>query len=143
MERELTVLEKIYLKFKMLKDEAKVDCKFDKETMADAFNNAVTISKWIVYKTEWARVHRDYEEARKKIYRKLYEYYQTEYRLKLNTKDEYNLFIESDPQYTEELSKSLVTKEAIQFIDSVIDTLKTKGYEIKNYIEWEKFKNGR
>jgi hypothetical protein len=141
--RLMTKLEMIYGKYKSLKDESKADCQFNKETMEDAFNNAVTISKWITYKSEWVRIHRGYEEERKKIYRKLYEYYQTEYHLKLNTKEEYTLFIESDPQYTEMMNQSQVTKEVILFIDSIIDTLKTKGYEIKNYIEWKKFINGR
>jgi hypothetical protein len=44
---EETMLEKIYTKFKGLKDEAKVDCTFDKTRLDDAFNVTMCLTKWI------------------------------------------------------------------------------------------------
>jgi hypothetical protein len=88
-------------------------------------------------------VFRDFEEKRKKHYRTLYEFYQTDYPLKLSTKDEYNLFIESDPAYVDHYAITQTVKEVIQYIDSIIDTLKNKQWEIKTYLEYQKFINGR
>jgi hypothetical protein len=138
-----TMLEKIYDKYALLKDEAKVDCLVDRTNLDSGFNVTMNLTKWITKKTEWNRVFRDFEEKRKKAYRASYEYYQTEFPLKLSTKDEYNLFIESDMAYIEHYNNSLVIKDIINYIDSIIDTLKNKQWEIKNIITWEMFKNGR
>jgi len=137
-----TLQEKIYKKFDALKKEADIDCKFDKIKMTDAFNGSQDIMKWITKKSEWSRVFRDLEIKRKKAYRKAYEFYQTEFTLKLSTKEEYTLFIESDVNYVDHMQISAIVKEIILYIDSVLLALKTKGYEVKNYIDWRKFTNG-
>jgi N6-adenosine-specific RNA methylase IME4 len=142
-ETELSRQDKIYKKFKELKIEAENVVKLDTYKMSNAFNNSSDIVRWITKKTEWSRVLRDLEVKRKKAYRIAYEYYQTEFALKLTTKDEYILFIESDENYVNHMQLSLLVKEVIQFIDSTIDALKTKGYDIKNLIEWRKFTNGQ
>ena len=142
-EIELTMLEKIYKKYEDLKIESSKDCKLDKIKMNNAFNGSQDIMKWITKKSEWSRVYRDLELKRKKAYRTAYTFYQTEFTLKLTTKDEYTLFIESDVNYIDHMQVCLVVKEIIGFIDSTLDALRTKGYEVKNYIEWRKFTNGQ
>lgn len=143
MADDLTMLEKIYTKFKELKEEAKTDCSINKEDLSKSFNVTQNLIKWITKKTEWTRVHRDFEEKRKKTYRKLYEFYDVEHPKKLSTKTEYELFIETDPQYTDCFNNSVVTKEIIQFIESTIETLKNKQWEIKHYLSYQEFINGR
>lgn len=138
-----TMLEKIYIKFKAIQDEATIDTTLDKSNLETAFNVTMSLTKWIRKKTEWSKLFRDLEGKRKKHYRDLYEFYQTDYPLKLNTKDEYNLFIESDAGYVDHYNISLTVKEVIQFIDSTIDILKNKQWEIKHWIEWQKFINGQ
>jgi hypothetical protein len=140
---EETMLAKIYEKFKDLKRESKDDCTLDKTNLDSAFNVTMCLEKWIRKKTEWSRVYRDLEEKRKKHYRTLYEFYQTDYPLKLSTKDEYNLFIESDPGYVDHFAISQTVKEILQFIDSIIDTLKNKQWERTNWVDYQKFINGR
>lgn len=137
-----TKLEKIYSKFEEMKKEAVEDCKFDKNKMDTAFNITNKVVKWINLKSEWSKVFRTLETNRKNAWRKRYEYYQTEYALKLSTKEEYTLFIESDPLYVDYMNLSLTVKEIIQYIDSVLDALKQKGYEVKNFIDYNKFING-
>jgi hypothetical protein len=40
------------------------------------------------------------------------------------------------------MNHSILVKEIIQFIDSTIETLKSKSWEIKTYLEYLRFKNG-
>lgn len=135
-------LNKILDKFKLLKEEAVVDCNFDKVNIETQFNNTFAIMKWINYKTEWNQVLRVYEEKRKEVYRKLYTFYKLESDLKINTQAELQLFIESDLQYIETFAICNTLKEIVQYITDVIDNLKGKGYEIKRFIEWSQFING-
>ena len=143
MAEELTMLEKIYKKYGELKAEAKIDCEIDRQNLDAGFNVTMNLIKWITKKTDWSKKLREFESKRKDAYRKSYTYYQTEFPLKLSTKDEYALFIESDMTYVEHYNNSLVVKEIVGYCDSVIDTLKNKQWEIKNVITWEMFKQGR
>lgn len=139
-----TMLQLIYRKFKELKTQAEIDCTLDKTNLdTTGFNVTMNLSKWITYKTEWNRQFREFEEKRKKTYRKLYEFYDVESPRKLSTKTEYDLFIESDPGYVDDFNNSAVLKEGIQYIDSVIEILKNKQWEVKNWLEYQKFINGR
>jgi phosphomevalonate kinase len=138
-----TNLEKIYFKYNLLKAEAKEDTTLDKANLDSGFNVTMCLTKWITYKSEWARLYRDFEAKRKTSFRKLYEFYDVESARKLNTKAEYDLFIESDPQYYEPYNNAIVSKEVMAYCDSIIDTLKNKQWEIKSYIEYMKFINGR
>jgi hypothetical protein len=137
-----TMLEKIYQKYKSLKIDAKNDCTLDKTNLNEAFTVTNCLIKWITIKTEWSRVYRDFEEKRKKQYRASYEFYHTDFPMKLDTKEQYNIFIESDPAYVTLLHECLTIKEILQFVDSVLDTLKNKQWEIKAFIEYQKFING-
>lgn len=136
-------LQKIYDKFKTLKDEAVVDCNFDKGKLESQFNNTLVIMKWINYRSEWNQVYRVYENKRKETYRKLYEFYKLEYDLKINTKEELSLFIESDVQYTEVFNICQVLKEILQYISDVVDNLKGKNFEIQRYLNYLQFINGK
>lgn len=146
MSQKLTIEEKltsIQTKLSNLMVEGENDCKFDKTDMQTAFNISTALSKWIRKKIEWNQTYRILEEKRKVAWRERYEFYQTEYTLKLTTKDEYTLFIESDIHYVDHMRLTAATKEVIQYIDSIIDTLKIKNYEIKNYVDYYKFVNGQ
>lgn len=140
---EETMLGKIYKKYREMKIEAADDCKFDKGNFDKNFAVTPLLIKWINKKTEWTDVLRGFEDKRKKAYRTAFEFYQNEYPTKLTSKDEYAMFVESDITYSEYMNQSMVVKEIIQFIDSTIETLKSKSWEIKTYLEWLKFKNGQ
>lgn len=142
LESEGSLEDKILKRFKLLRDEAAEDCKFDKMKLADSFGVTNHIIKWINKKNEWSALYRSYELKRKKAYIKAYEFYKIESPLKLNTKEEYALFIESDKEYSIYYNRSIMVKEVLQYIDSVIETLKSKSWEIKTYIEYQKFQNG-
>jgi hypothetical protein len=139
-----TQLEEVLEKFKALKEESKVDTAFDKTTIdATGFNITMNKTKWITKKCEWDYVYRQFELKRKKSYVKLHDFYEFESNNKLSTKADYDLFIESNDQYVDINNICLTIKSLIIFIDGTIDNLKTKGFEVKAFIEWQQFKNGR
>jgi biotin synthase-like enzyme len=140
---EETHQEKILKKFKALKAEAEKDCFFSKENMEQGFDNTNSIIKWINKKSDWNAVFRTYEAKRKTTYRSVYEFYLTDYPHKLNSKDEYQLFIESDTSYNDIYNLCLQVKEVIVYIDAVLDTLKGRAFLLKNALDWHKFCNGQ
>jgi len=137
-----SILEKLYSKIKVLKEKAEEDCKFDRTDLDSAFNNTNKLIYWINLKFEWLKVQKDFERQRKDLYRKTYEFYQTDYPLKLSTKEEITLFIESDPGYQPIYMICAVVKDGIQYIESVVELLKSRAWEVKTALEWEKYKNG-
>lgn len=136
------VLEKLISKTKNLKEKAEEDCRFDKSNLDSAFDNTNKLIYWINIKSEWTKVQREFERQRKDQYRKTYEFYQTDFPLKLSTKEEMTLFIESDTSYQPIFIICSVVRDTLAYIDSVIDILKSRAWEIKTALDYEKFKNG-
>ena len=137
-----TKLDKIYTKYKELKERADIDCKFDRSQIENSFDTTTKKIWWINQKTEWQKVFREFERQRKDQYRTTYEFYYRDFPIKLNSKEEYQLYIESDPAYINIYTICQVVKEIISYIDSVLDTLKDRAWEIRNAIEYQKFING-
>jgi len=57
-------------------------------------------------------------------------------------KQDVDRYIESDPEVIELTMKIGFAKEKVDFIDNVIKSLSTRGYNINAAINWEKFKVG-
>ena len=136
-------LEKINERFKRLRLEAEEDCKFDKMKIETQFDNTLAICKWINYKAEWSEVYKVIDIERKEVYKKLYYFYKVESDLKINTKDELDLFITSDAQYVDLHLQITTLKEVVKYIEDIVETLKGKNWEISRWIEHQKFINGR
>ena len=52
------------------------------------------------------------------------------------------MFIESDKDILELTEKISYQKEKIEYLESIIKTLNTRGFQIKNAIEWKRFTMG-
>ena len=52
------------------------------------------------------------------------------------------MFIESDKDFLELLEKISYQKEKIEYLESIVKSLNTRGFHIKNAIEWKKFEAG-
>ena len=52
------------------------------------------------------------------------------------------MFIESDKDVLELTEKISYQKEKIEFLESIIKSLNTRGFQIKNAIEWKRFTMG-
>ena len=82
--------------------------------------------KWLYYKGK----------APSKVYKEL------PFDLKLTTKEEINMFIESDEDICKLQYKIDYIEQIISILDGLLRQIGNRNFQIKNAIEWEKFKNG-
>ena len=82
--------------------------------------------KWIYYKGK----------APAKIYK------DTPFDFKLTTKEEINMFIESDEEVRKLQYKIDYIEQVIFFLDGVLRQINGRNFQIKNAIEWERFQSG-
>lgn len=134
--------EKIVEKFKNLKNEAEIDCRINKEDLLNDIKTSELLVKWLNKRVDWVKLYNQIELERKKIYRNLYEYYNLEYQLKIDTKEQLNLMISTDENYIDINNKVILIKEIIEYIENVIEILKQKSWDIKNFIDYLKWTNG-
>jgi hypothetical protein len=91
------------------------------------------------------------EQEYKKILREKYEYYtgkadtnvykQKPFDLKI-LKQDVQLYIESDDEIQSALNKLNYYKEMIFLLESILSNISTRGFQIKNSIDWQKFMQG-
>ena len=82
--------------------------------------------KWLYYKGK----------APSKVYKEV------PFDLKLTTKEEISMFIESDEDICKLQYKIDYIEQMLTFLDGVLRQIGNRNFQIKNAIEWEKFKNG-
>ena len=82
--------------------------------------------KWIFYKGK----------APAKIYK------DTPFDFKLTTKEEINMFIESDEDVRKLQYKIDYIEQVLFFLDGVLRQINGRNFQIKNAIEWERFQSG-
>ena len=84
------------------------------------------IEKWLYYKGK----------APSKVYKEV------PFDLKLTTKEEISMFIESDEDICKLQYKIDYIEQMLTFLDGVLRQIGIRNFQIKNAIDWEKFKNG-
>ena len=57
-------------------------------------------------------------------------------------KSDLNTYIDSDTDIIKQTSKMDYQKEKINFLENIIRSINNRGFQIKNAIDWEKFKVG-
>ena len=143
MNKQENTITRLYDKWNDLKTQAKEDCKnLNISNLEQDFDLVGHSIKWLNFFQDWKRVLITLEIKRKKIKRELTEYYRLEYNMRLETKDELLLFIETDDKYISILEQTQIVNSILIFCESVLDKLKMKSYEIKNWIDYQKFING-
>lgn len=145
MSKELTYEEKrqeILDRFKKLQQEAKTDIIFDKSKLGSQFDSTIKISRWIDKRYQWLNLYRALEHKRLLAWKQAYEFYKTEYNLRLETKEEIKNMILTDPNYSEIGSLCQLVSDIIDFIDSTIENLKQRQWEMKTFFEYLKFTHG-
>lgn len=133
---------KILERFKALRKEAEEDVKFDKAHLDQQFNTTQKVAKWIDKRQQWTQLHRSFEFKRLESWKKAYEYYRTDYPVKLDNKEEYKNMIATDPAYSEIADLAHLTDDILDFIDATILNLKSRAFEMQNFIQWIKFSHG-
>ena len=58
------------------------------------------------------------------------------------TKEEINMFIESDDDIIKLQYRIDYIEQILLYLDSVLRMINNRNFQIKNAIDWEKFKNG-
>ena len=61
---------------------------------------------------------------------------------KLTTKEEINMFIEADDDIMKLQYRIDYIEQTLLYLDSVLRMINNRNFQIKNAIDWEKFKNG-
>ena len=62
--------------------------------------------------------------------------------LKLTSKDEIEMFIDADEEIGKLQYKLEYISQTLSYIEGILRQLNNRTFQIKNAIEWEKFKNG-
>jgi len=57
-------------------------------------------------------------------------------------KSDINLYLESDDDLIALLRKKIVHDEIISVVEAILSELKSRTYQLRDYINWEKFING-
>ena len=82
--------------------------------------------KWLYYKGK----------AQSSVYKEM------PFDFKLTTKEEINMFIESDDDIMKLQYRIDYIEQTLLYLDSVLRMINNRNFQIKNAIDWEKFKNG-
>ena len=88
--------------------------------------NQLVRDKWLYYKGK----------APSTVYKEM------PFDLKLTTKEEITMFIDADEDIKKLHFKIAYIEQTLAFLDSVLRQINNRTFQIKNAIEWEKFKNG-
>lgn len=100
------------------------------------------------------RVLRQWEQSYKRLYRQKHEYYNGTLsleELKENAwdpfalrilKSDISVYIDADEHLMKARSMIAQQQEKVEFLESIIKNLPSRGYQIKSAIDWEKFRNG-
>ena len=62
--------------------------------------------------------------------------------LKLTTKDEVEMFLDADEDLAKVTAKIKYFEMILYFLESVLKQISARQYQIKDAIEWEKFRSG-
>ena len=88
--------------------------------------NQLIRDKWLYYKGK----------APSSVYKEM------PFDLKLTTKEEISMFIDADDDIKKLQYKVAYIDQTLVFLESVLKQINNRTFQIKNAIEWEKFKNG-
>ena len=127
----------------LLKKEAIVDCKPIHQPNLNVrdFNKTALEVKWLNYRADYKRMSQQHRAFLKAMYRELFEFYTYDYNLKMN-KEQIQTFIETDERYSQILDRALVLENIVDYCSDILERLKNKGFEVKNYIDYNKWLKG-
>ena len=117
----------------------------------ESFYNQEIKAKWLDYKSRFelllARSKGDYQV----LYREKWEYYGGKADAKVYItkpfdlkvlKSDLNVYIESDDEIIQCEHKVAYLETVVKYIDGVLKSINSRGWDIKNAIDWRKFEAG-
>ena len=117
----------------------------------EALNNQRLYAEFIDYKTNFEFLLAKAKGAYKKLYRDKWEYYGGKADAKVYAtkpfdlkvlKGDLNIYIESDQEIIDAENKIIYLETTAKYIDGVLKSIQSRGWDIKNAIEWKKIEAG-
>jgi hypothetical protein len=135
-----------------VKNEWKKDSVIDEDVLdIESIKIPQLHSKYLNYLSDVRLIKIKKEQDYKKLLRDKYEYYtgkadsevykQKPFDLKI-LKQDVQLYIESDEEIQKSLSMLNYYKEMVFVLEKILDNINTRGFQIKNSIDWQKFMQG-
>lgn len=140
------------MKLEDIQLEANNDLLIDKSKLIDAsIETPVLVNKYYGYLIQEGRILKMIESKLFEVYKDLYDYYlhlappeayvAKPFNRKV-LKSDVDMYIQADPKYTEIVNKIEAQKYKVKYVEEIIKQLNQRTFNIKNIIEFEKFKSG-
>lgn len=108
--------------------------------------------KYLILLNEFSLMKKENEFKYKILLRDKWKYYKGKapkelykelpFDLKLTTKEEITMFLEADEDLQKQGLKIEYINQILTYLDSILKMISNRTYQIKNSIEWQKFKGG-
>ena len=117
----------------------------------ESFRNQEIKSKWLDYKTRFELLLVKNKGDYQKLYRAKWEYYGGKADAKIYAtkpfdlkvlKTDLSVYIESDQEIIDSENKVVYLEETVKYIDGVLKAINSRGWDIKNCLEAQKFEAG-
>ena len=117
----------------------------------ESFRNQEIKSKWLDYKTRFELLLVKNKGDYQKLYRAKWEYYGGKSDAKVYVtkpfdlkvlKSDLSVYIESDDEIIQCEHKVAYLETVVKYIDGVLKSINSRGWDIKNAIDWKKFEAG-
>lgn len=140
------------MKLEDIQTEAESDLMFDKNKLVDAsIDTPRLVNKYYGYLIDEGRILKMIENKIHEVYRDRYEYYlhmappevyiAKPWNRKV-LKGDVDMYIQSDNLYSDMVNKLEAQKYKVKYVEEIIKQLNQRTYNIKNIIEFEKFRSG-
>ena len=137
-------------KLSELQAEAKEDLIIldDEDLHQQSYKNQIIKPKWLDYKSKYKLMMFQCKSEHKRLYRKKWEYYGGKSDAKVYAakpfdlkvlKTDLGVYINSDEEIMEIEKKIVYYETVIEFIDGVIKSIDSRGWDIRNAQDWKKF----
>ena len=135
-----------------IKLQVKKDLEVDDETLdKESYKNQELYAKYLDHKTNFELLLYKAKGDYKVLFRDKWEYYGGKADAKIYVtkpfdlkvlKTDLSIYIESDEEIIKLEHKIAYLETTIKYIDGVLRSIQSRGWDIKNAIEWKKFEAG-
>ena len=141
------------MKLEELQNEARNDLAIVNQERLDqeSYKNQNIKPKWLEYKTKYDQLLIIAKADHQRMYRQKWEYYGGKADAKVYItrpfdlkvlKTDLHIYIESDTDILKAEHKIAYLETVIKYIDGVLKSIQSRGWDIKNAISWKQFEAG-
>ena len=141
------------MKLEELQREAKQDLNITDQERLDqeSYKNQNIKSKWLDHRTKYDQLLIIAKADHQRMYREKWEYYGGKADAKVYVtkpfdlkvlKSDLSVYIESDDEIIQCEHKVAYLETVVKYIDGVLKSINSRGWDIKNAIDWRKFEAG-